>query len=343
SSRHCTPQKMPRPWSSIISRAVKWRERTPPPRIFECAIKVFTKRSQSKKVVDSQQLNFPHGSTSTASVMTSLPETPMYEDLLGRFSNIREHFSDKKQQRLGRDLDVDASQNAKSFNPYRTVDKGRARCPLHQSGNKYKYRKRYSFKTRTRLVEHPQPDTMRIQRICQRAIIAVYMERISDTCVDENDRKVLDKLCPRISDKDILDEEDDGDAQNESADLTDGNVKKDSSTAFLSAFLNCIYNRRQSTRSEPLIVAHFIDKVEDVLPPMSDPRATREPMSYPAYTVLRSTVTELSAALRRHFKNGSRELAEKEPEHLITKLLTDIDSYGEEQSQKEAGLWAQDF
>ncbi|KAF9946316.1 hypothetical protein BGZ65_009849, partial [Modicella reniformis] len=45
------------------------------------------------------------------------------------------------------------------------------------------------------------------KRIRQRAI-TLYMERISDTVVDENDRKVLDKLCPRVSDKDVPDEED---------------------------------------------------------------------------------------------------------------------------------------
>ncbi|KAF9943910.1 hypothetical protein BGZ65_013029, partial [Modicella reniformis] len=90
-------------------------------------------------------------------------------------------------------------------------------------------------------------------RICQRAI-AVYLERLSVTGVDENDRKVLDKLCPRISDKDVPDEDDDDDT---TAELADRNGKKESN-AFLIALLNCIYNRRPSTGSGSLIIAHFM-------------------------------------------------------------------------------------
>ncbi|KAF9999302.1 hypothetical protein BGZ65_005322 [Modicella reniformis] len=83
---------------------------------------------------------------------------------MSRFNNIREQLRVNQQQRPDRDVAVDASQKTRSSNMYRTVDKGPAQCPPHQSPNKNRLRKRYSFKSRTRRVEHPQPDTMHMYK-----------------------------------------------------------------------------------------------------------------------------------------------------------------------------------
>ncbi|KAF9992815.1 hypothetical protein BGZ65_011765, partial [Modicella reniformis] len=44
---------------------------------------------------------------------------------------------------------------------------------------------------------------------------------------------------------------------------------------------------------------------------MADPKTLREKMPYPGSTVLRSTASQLSIELRKHYRNGSRELCEK--------------------------------
>ncbi|KAF9347165.1 hypothetical protein BGX34_003342 [Mortierella sp. NVP85] len=49
-----------------------------------------------------------------------------------------------------------------SINIYRTVDRPLEQWPNpHDSGREYKYRKRYSFKTRSRVVDHPSPERMK--------------------------------------------------------------------------------------------------------------------------------------------------------------------------------------
>jgi len=50
---------------------------------------------------------------------------------------------------------------SESTNIYRTVDRPPEQWPNpHESGRVYKYRKRYSFKTRSRVVDHPAPERM---------------------------------------------------------------------------------------------------------------------------------------------------------------------------------------
>ena len=141
------------------------------------------------------------------------------------------------------------------------------------------------------------------KRICQRAI-AVYLERLSTTGVSVEDRKVLDKLCPRISDKDLSGEE----PLNEPTVPAD---EDDKTAAFVKSLLICIYNKTPATGAGSSIIAHFVERVKDVLPPMRDPGLIREQQPYPVSTVLRSTASELAASLRTHFKRGSKELVEK--------------------------------
>ncbi|KAK3821335.1 MAG: hypothetical protein J3Q66DRAFT_426414 [Benniella sp.] len=312
---------------------------------FENAINVFIKRTQSKRGVDPEQLS------------TESPQEvhPKYEELLVRFRRIQEQLDINKQ----RDCPFDPPNGQSPTNKFKTTDKGPACHPPGQPRRR-KRRKRYSFKTRTRLIEHPQPDTLKIalgkydlvnamvyehpiatlkvgtvkanvtrvlasqeneigpipnfepvvplpgleprirrclqdvvrlasqtKRICQRAI-AVYLERLSTTGVSSDDRKVLDKLCPRISDKVVSEKE----PLNEPTGPAD---EEDKTAAFMLSPLICIYNKRPATGADSSIIAHFVDRQQP----------------YPAGTVLRSTASELAASLRTHFKRGSKELVEK--------------------------------
>ncbi|KAI1285147.1 hypothetical protein EDD11_000910, partial [Mortierella claussenii] len=72
------------------------------------------------------------------------------------------------------------------------------------------------------------------KRECQRAI-AQYIERLSTTNVDETDRTLLDKLCPRVKGE----ADDDDDEAEEDGDTIDPRT----CAGFLSCLLNAIYNR----------------------------------------------------------------------------------------------------
>ncbi|KAF9939392.1 hypothetical protein BGZ65_010641 [Modicella reniformis] len=207
---------------------------------------------------------------------------------------------------------------------------------------KYKYRKRFSFKTRTRSLKHPPPDTMqqykpkawkgkidnppdrvsttkteqtrvstpkksvdemdkkdlvnamqrehptrtlevgtinanlqrvlcdrpelrskvktclqevvrhasRTKRLCQMAI-GQYIEHLctkidhldlaNTTKIDEKDRALLDRICPRVSDQGHEE------AKEDSAQEYDENANQDHQTSFISSLLICIYNKRAPT------------------------------------------------------------------------------------------------
>ncbi|KAF9354125.1 hypothetical protein BGX34_011191, partial [Mortierella sp. NVP85] len=119
------------------------------------------------------------------------------------------------------------------------------------------------------------------KRICQRAI-AVYLERLSTAGVSADDKKVLDKLYPRISDKDVSGEEEPLNGPAVPAD------EEDKTATFIKSLLICIYNKRPATGAGSSVVSHLLKG-----------------------TVLRPTVSGLAASLRAHFKRGSKELVGK--------------------------------
>ncbi|KAG0251560.1 hypothetical protein BG011_007516 [Mortierella polycephala] len=116
----------------------------------------------------------------------------------------------------------------------------------------------------------------------------------------------------------MSDDEDGDGALNTASALADESSDKRSGAAFLLAFLNCVYNRAPpaNTKSSDDI-KHFIDKVKDVLPVMSDPGKIMEKMNYPASSFLRSAAVTMATAMKRHYRKGSQELAEK------TRILMD--------------------
>jgi len=295
-------------------------------------------------------------------------------------------------------------------NRYSTVDRPPDQCPHpHDSGRKYMYRKRFSFKTRSRLKEHEPPDAMKkyqwkpwkkapdcpldrttyvpqnknktkptkppppakdmdkaallnamqwehptrtlnigtinanvtrglnkefgqpgasellpkikacLQRIvrlasttkrtCQRAI-GQYIERLLIQGIDETDRFLLDKLCPRVYDRSVAsDNNGDGEADEELDEHDDKIDTKNEPLQFLSTLLLSIYTSKlPANKGSGCHVRRFIEKAKDFLPGIME-GGTR--MMYPGSSFLRSTAVHLSVELRKHYKNGSRDLCEK--------------------------------
>ncbi|KAF9966593.1 hypothetical protein BGZ70_001851 [Mortierella alpina] len=155
------------------------------------------------------------------------------------------------------------------------------------------------------------------KRICQKAV-AVYVQRVSKNGVSEQDRRVLDKICGRVS-EDEQDDEDENDSSN-NADADDDSDKPE--VAFMRALLNCIYNRRPPPDSKSSAdIKFFIEQVKDVLPSMSDSGTINERMPYPATTVLRSTATAVATSMRQHFGRGTKTLAERVCDGFQLQLL----------------------
>ncbi|KAF9180941.1 hypothetical protein BGZ51_005799 [Haplosporangium sp. Z 767] len=108
------------------------------------------------------------------------------------------------------------------------------------------------------------------KRIYQRTI-GIYIDRLSKNSVEEDDRKLLDRLCSRVSGGDMSDDEDDDDALNTTSALADEDSDKRPEFAFLLALLRCVYNRTHLANTESSDdIKHLIDKVKDVLPVMND-------------------------------------------------------------------------
>ncbi|KAF9185859.1 hypothetical protein BGZ51_002409 [Haplosporangium sp. Z 767] len=128
------------------------------------------------------------------------------------------------------------------------------------------------------------------KRICQRAI-AIYIDHLSKSGVEEDGRKLLDRLCSRVSHGNMSDDEDNEDALNMASTLADEGSDKRSEVDFLPALLHCKYNRTSlATTKSSDDIKRFIDKVKDVLPVMNDPGKI-EKMDYPASSFLRSAAT----------------------------------------------------
>ncbi|KAF9191748.1 hypothetical protein BGZ51_006804 [Haplosporangium sp. Z 767] len=115
--------------------------------------------------------------------------------------------------------------------------------------------------------------------------------------VEEDDKKLLDKLCSRVSDGNISDDENDDGALNTTSVLAD-----------------------EGSDKRPEL---FIDKAKDVLPVMNDPGKLKK-MDYPTLSFLGSAAVTMATAMKRHYREGSQELAEKG--HLPAATLSRIDS-----------------
>ncbi len=107
------------------------------------------------------------------------------------------------------------------------------------------------------------------KRICQRAV-AVYIDRLSKNGVSEQDRRVLDKICGRVSADKQDDDDDDDNDDNANA---DDDINKQPGAAFMFGLLNCIYNRRLLNKSKSSAeIEHFTSQVKDVLCRVLGPR-----------------------------------------------------------------------
>ncbi|KAF9178113.1 hypothetical protein BGZ51_008103, partial [Haplosporangium sp. Z 767] len=162
----------------------------------------------------------------------------------------------------------------------------------------------------------------------------IYIDRLSKNGVEEDDRKLLDRLYSRVSDGDISDDENDGGALNATSAIADEGSDKRPEFAFLFTLLRCVYNRTPpaNTKSSDDI-KHFINKVKDVLPVINDPGKIKEKMDYPASSFLRSAAVTMATAMKRHYRKGSQELVEKaltrtlmDMGHLSADMLSRIDS-----------------
>ncbi|KAF9344098.1 Rad2 nuclease [Mortierella sp. AD094] len=166
----------------------------------------------------------------------------------------------------------------------------------------------------TRLLEELLPIIMK----CLQDVVhlASQTKRIRQRAIangfEDDDRKLLDRLCPRTSDEDVSNGENDDGPHNTFAALADESSDKRPEVAFLLALLHCIYNRTPpvNTKSSDDI-KYYINQVKDVLPVMDDPGKFRNMMAYPATSFLRSTAVEMMTAMKMHYKRGSLELAEK--------------------------------
>lgn len=155
----------------------------------------------------------------------------------------------------------------------------------------------------------------RTKRICHRAI-GQYIERLSIQGTDVTDRDLLDKLCPRVfdrkvasSDKDdaVDDNEADDDQEQDEIDLNNAQE------GFLQSLLTAIYSSKlpvDKRTGSGYHVCRFAEKARDFLPPMyKDGDGMARP--YAGSIFLRSTASQLSVELKKHYRNGSKELCEK--------------------------------
>ncbi|KAI8351750.1 hypothetical protein B0O80DRAFT_500105 [Mortierella sp. GBAus27b] len=291
-------------------------------------------------------------------------------------------------------------------NIYRTIDRPPEHWPRqHDSGKPFKYRKRYSYKTRSHQIKHPPPDTMKkyvwkpwqgnldspnptsqqkksseksepkepkkpkdvdrmdkqelsyamewehpirtlsigtlnanlkralstspdlrntvksciqevvrqasiTKRTCQRGI-ALYIEHLSSSEIDEKDRVILDMLCTRVSDKVVTSTEDLGAAKGTQGEGDEG-VDENKQSGFLFSLLIAIYNGRPpSLKGVGRHVCAFLEKAKDFLPAMASRGEIEQRRQYPGSSFLRSSATQLMVELSKVYKIGSRELCEK--------------------------------
>ncbi|KAF9185770.1 hypothetical protein BGZ51_002460 [Haplosporangium sp. Z 767] len=201
------------------------------------------------------------------------------------------------------------------------------------------------------------------------------IDRLSKYDVEVDDRKLLDRFCSRVLDGDMSDDGDDDDALNVASALADEGSNKRPDIVLLLPLLHCVYDRTPpaNTKSSDDIES-FLDKIKDALPTMSDPGKIKEKMEYPASCFLRSTAVTMATAMKRHYRKGSQELAEKtrtlmdkgnppantlsridsnipvlenfvrlnkitEPGYLINTILTDVGGYCEDQRKEKRGYW----
>ncbi|KAK3821217.1 MAG: hypothetical protein J3Q66DRAFT_148948 [Benniella sp.] len=118
---------------------------------FEASTRVFVHRNQTKQPIVCQ-------------ASTQGPVT--YSELAARLNALRERLKASKESRSS--TEDSSSQSAQfspvleSFDIYRTIDRPPEHWPpCHSSGRRFKYRTRYSLKTRSRGIQHPPPDTMK--------------------------------------------------------------------------------------------------------------------------------------------------------------------------------------
>ncbi|KAI1286565.1 hypothetical protein EDD11_000232, partial [Mortierella claussenii] len=152
--------------------------------------------------------------------------------------------------------------------------------------------------------------TSRTKHTCQRAI-GQYIDHISIHGVDVTDRVLFDLLCPRISNRDEAnDDNHEGIDEQEPSDNID---PKNAQLNFLFCLLNSIYSSKlpaDKGRGSGYHVRLFIDKAKEFLPLISrDGDGEQRP--YPASAILRSTASQLMVELKKHYRNGSKDLPEK--------------------------------
>lgn len=159
----------------------------------------------------------------------------------------------------------------------------------HQEASKLLPRIKTCFKQ----VAHIASNT---KRLCQRAI-GQFVEEISSGTVDTSDRYLLDKLCPRVSNQDMVDSGDrpaalEQDEWNE-PDALDGwddpngqgeNFKKIKEyVRFLGSLLIAIHNRKIPSPSKKGMEADvrcFLLRVKKVLPPDMGSKWSRDGISW---------------------------------------------------------------
>jgi hypothetical protein len=132
------------------------------------------------------------------------------------------------------------------------------------------------------------------KRTCQKAI-GQYIEHLFDAggIIDEMDRAILDCICPRIP--------------------SDGGKKsKDLQSNFISSLLTCVYSKNlPCDKGIGRHVRTFVTRAKDFLPAMHKASELRTKMDYPGSTILRSTATQLSTELKKHYVAGSQALCDK--------------------------------
>ncbi|KAF9080726.1 hypothetical protein BGX29_005084, partial [Mortierella sp. GBA35] len=144
-----------------------------------------------------------------------------------------------------------------------------------------------------------------IKRACQRRV-GEYIERVSSRIIDNTGRELFNLLCPLFSAKDLADETDDvadkDPGEMEEPDECDNS--KDNKNDSLQFFLSLINNLHSS---KPPSGKTFAKTTSDGTAATSDDTGA----IYPGSALLRSIAVQLSVEMRKHYKNGSKDLCKK--------------------------------
>lgn len=144
------------------------------------------------------------------------------------------------------------------------------------------------------------------------------------TTISDEDQAILDSLCPRISSKEMNND-------NEDESFNEDGQNDGSNTPFIKSFLTFLYSGNMPNDSKTgRSVKAFIRRLQEMghleKPEQKRADMVRNLKEYTPSLVVRSVSSQLSAELRRHYRQGTEKLYEKVSQRLYSSSVSLLSS-----------------